>query len=757
MARDTGLKTMTPRFALRHVALASSLACLGAYLVVPTLVSAADRAASKAAGTYVTGDFHNHTTCSDGGLSMKKMIDKSVRVWNLDWFVQADHGGSSSRNCTLAEDPFEPVAPALGLTSSTTGPYPPATYPGGNTVTDPEGQFSGGQPRTTGKGPQQTWEQTLPGGRTAIKGDEVLSTLSDGTRVKRMWRWQEIKEFQYKVTETEGRAARKPVWMGIETNAPGHEHVSMTVLDGQQPWPATGNGNANLLAQFEYCFDRADTDTSRGAENQWDCALNASPTNNSLIDATSRKIGKAGNVSGGNTTTDANLGHTKTIEALKWLAEKAPNGSYYVPAHLERQGVYRPTANAGYNIEHLRNFNNAAPRIAFGFESMPGHQASINRGEYGGAGFANSIAGGTFGGTGYYAAKIGGVWDALLGEGRNWWFFASSDYHTRGIFGADQLESTQDFQPGEFQRTHVMVRKGSGDLSAQGIIDGLRSGNAFATSGQLIDRLAFVVCAAHPALPRKANIALIEKAVGNAVTNNTDVRIDGCATMGEKLTARAGADLIVAIALRDPEGRNNSPYSFPNPSLRQINITQPLNQPVLDHVDLIGGAVTGYVDPSDTARYAGEAGRVTSGTAGVPGFTLKADDPATLNTSTRVLKTFNSTSWTASTGGVRVMSLVVPAVRASQYFRLRGTNLPPSTPFETDANGNPILDYELSPADATQAGKVRCDDPACPAHLRTIAGVKYSTFDVAAWADLWFYANPVFVEVQNSVKVAGAR
>jgi hypothetical protein len=103
------------------------------------------------------------------------------------------------------------------------------------------------------------------------------------------------------------------------------------------------------------------------------------------------------------------------------------------------------------------------------------------------------------------------------------------------------------------------------------------------------------------------------------------------------------------------------------------------------------------------------------------------------------------------------MSYVVPKVKGSQYFRLRGTNLPPATPFETDASGNPILDYELSPADATQPGKVKCDDPACPAHMRTIAGVKYSTFDVAAWSDLWFYANPVFVEVLNGVKVAGAR
>jgi hypothetical protein len=748
---------MNKSFPLREVTLACTAACaLTALLSSPT-ATAADKAATKAQGAYVTGDFHNHTTCSDGGLSMKKMIDKSVRVWNLDWFVQADHGGASSRNCTLAEDPFEPVAPALGLTSNTTGPYPPNTYPGSNAAADPDGQFGGGQPRSTGKGPNQTWEATLTGGRSAIKGDQVLSTLSDGTQVKRMWRWQEIKEFQYQVAETEGRAAKKPVWLGVETNAPGHEHVSMTILDGQQPWPATAAGNANLMAQFEYCFDRSDTDTSRGAENQWDCSVTGSPTNNALLDATSRKIGKTGNLSGGNTATDPNLGHTKTIEALKWLNERAPTGSYYVPAHLERQGAYRSTANAGYNIEHLRDFNNAAPKIAFGFESMPGHQASINRGEYGGAGFANSIAGGTFGGTGYYAAKVGGVWDALLGEGRNWWFFASSDYHTRGIFGADQLESTQDFQPGEFQRSHVLVRKGSGDLTATGIIAGLRSGNVFATSGQLIDRLAYIVCPANPGIPRKANQALLEKAVSNAVANNTDVRIDGCATMGEKVVVRPGADLIVAIALRDPEGTNNSPYSFPNPSLKQINITQPLNQPVLDHVDLINGNVTGYANPNDAASYAGEAGKITSGTAGVPGFTLKPDDAATLNTSTRILKTFNTTSWTASAGGVRVMSYVVPKVKGSQYFRLRGTNLPPATPFETDASGNPILDYELSPADATQPGKVKCDDAACPAHMRTVGGVKYSTFDVAAWADLWFYANPVFVEVLNGVKVAGVR
>jgi hypothetical protein len=371
---------------------------------------------------------------------------------------------------------------------------------------------------------------------------------------------------------------------------------------------------------------------------------------------------------------------------------------------------------------------------------MPGHQASVTRGEY--AISRTTVGDGTYGGTGVYAAAIGGVWDALLSEGRNWFFFASSDYHNRGSFGPDQRESNQDFYPGEYQNQHVMVRKVTNktDLAAEDIITGLRSGNSFATSGSLIDRLAFVVCAANSGMPRVANKALVEKAAANAVAANTEPRVDGCATMGEKLVVRPGTDLLVTVSLRDPEGTNFSPYSFPNPSLKQINITQPLNAPVLDHVDLIGGAVTGLVDPSDQSNYAGLVGSTA------------ASSP-----STKILTVFNATNWTASAGGIRTMTYRVPAVKASQFFRLRGTNLPASTPFETDANGNPLLDYQVSPVVQTDAGKIACTDAACPAHMRNVGGTKYSSFDVAAWADLWFYSNPVFVEVLNSVKVAGIK
>jgi hypothetical protein len=728
-----------PSFSRAPVALAVFGLAAAASLSLPQTAAAADKAKDKAAGTYVTGDFHNHTTCSDGSISLKKLIDKSVRTFNLDWFVQTDHGGSSARNCTLSEDPIEPVVPALGLTNSTTGPYPPNTFP------------TTGQPASTGKGPNQAWEDTLPGGATAIKGNNNPVANSNVSGKKAMWRWQEIKEYMYPVAEAESRARQKPVWLGVEQNAPGHEHISTTVLKGQLPWPNAGvAGNASLQAQYEYCFDRSDTDTSRGAENQWNCSVTGS-AGNSLQDATAAKI------TGTNATATPDLGHTKTLEGIKWMAQNAPTTSYFIPAHLERAGPYNPAGNNGYNIEHLRNFNNTAPQVAFGFESMPGHQAAANRGEYGpvvsngvAGGFPNSVGGGTYGGVGIYAAQIGGVWDALLGEGRNWWFFGSSDYHNRGSFGPDQRESNQDLQPGEYSKDYVMVRRGTNNLSAEGIIDGLRSGNSFVANGDLVDRLAFVVCARNSAIPSAAFKALVEKAALNAVAKGAEIRIDGCATMGEKLVARAGAEVWVTVAVRDPQGTNNSPYSFPNPSLKQIGVTQPLNAPVLDHVDVIGGNVTGYVDPA-AASYKGTVVKNSNGS-----LTPVNNTGGARNDSAAIRKVFNGSNWTAGADGVRVMSYKV-AVTASQYFRLRGTNLPPATPNETDADGNPLLDFLVSPSDQQVAGTVPCTDAACPAHLRTVNGVKYSGFDVAAWSDLWFYSNPVFVQVIGSTTVAGAR
>ena len=695
----------TREFSLAVAALIS----LSATMLVTPVAVAADKAASKAAGTYVTGDFHNHTTCSDGSLSLRKLVDKSAGTFGLDWFVQAGHGGSSTRNCTLSEDPFEPVPAALGLTSNASGPYPPNTYP------------TTGQPASTAKGPNQTWIATLPNGVAGLKGDPTTTAAG---APRGMWKWQEIQEYIYPVIEDESRKRNKPIFVGLEQVVPGHEHTSTGIIDGQLP--ATGAGNATAMAQFEYCFDRADGDTSRGANNQWDCSVTGS-ANNVLINAAARKIVVPPGVGSGT------AGHIKTLEGVKWMGEKYPKTSYYVPAHLERAGVFDPNGNRGFNIEHLRNFNNAAPNVAFGFESQPGHQADPDRGSYG----AGAVGGGTFGGVGHYAATIGGVWDALLGEGRNWFFFASSDYHNRGSFGPDQRESTADFYPGEYTKDHVMSRTGNAKLSTQAIVDGLRSGNSWVSNGDLIDRLSYVACTDNPALPRKAALGAVQAAAIAAAAGKADVRMDGCATMGEKLVVRPGADVIVSIVVRDPVGTNNSPYSFPNPSLKQVGMTQPLNAPVLDHIDVIGGNVTGYANPANAAAYAGD---ITTAAA--------------KNSSARLVRTFNSSNWTANADGTRTMTYRIPAVAVSQYVRLRGSNLPAAVPNETDAAGNPLADSR--PSDPV-AKLVPCTDAACPAHMQVTAGAKYASYDVAAWSDLWFYSNPIFIEVVSAVKVAGIK
>jgi hypothetical protein len=642
----------------------------------------------------------------------------------------------------------------------------------------------------------------------AANGGVALSTQANPA----MWRWQSVQEFQYQVMEYLSAYRDLPLFLGLESVVAGHEHASMSVITGQMPEsifttplpaapPYTALGNATAFAQWSYCFDRGDQDWSRGntsigsgVGNNWDCTNSASADSTSVAlgwNTTAFKLVQPGGAGTGT------KGHLKTVEAMKWMKQFHPEASYYAPAHLERAGPFNPDGNNGFNIEHLRNFNNAAPRVAFGFETQPGHGASDARGEYtirrnnfGGVVNVDTVGGTTYGGTGVYGAQIGGVWDALLGEGRNWWFFASSDWHNRGIFAADDRRTTQDYFPGEYQRNYTMVRNGSNRLRPQTIVDGLRTGNNFVAGGQLIDRLAFVACASYPGPFARTNAAVENLAV-NAALANTDIDLAGCATMGEKLKVRPGAEIIVSIVVRDPSGTNYSPYTFDNPSLTQAGISQPLNAPVLDHVDVIRGFVTGYKTPG-ASDYAGEWPRdwITPYLSGSTPNLASVPDAAK-NTTAALLQTFSSATWStvASDAQFKSMTFRIPAVQASQYVRLRGTNLPAGVPFETDANGNPLPDIWTNAAavnptvpggnDGIPANnflRIPClpvGTPAnlpannvtytgtsidgCPNHLPMINGQKYVAFDVAAWSDLWFYSNPIFVEVAGSTVVAGVK
>ena len=271
----------------------------------------------------------------------------------------------------------------------------------------------------------------------------------------------------------------------------------------------------------------------------------------------------------------------------------------------------------------------------------------------------------------------------------------------------------------------------------------------------------------------------------------TDTDVAGCATMGEKLKVRPGAEIVVSIVVRDPAGTNFSPYAFPNPSLLQIGVNQPINAPVLDHIDLVRGMVGGYRTPG-AADYAGEWPRNTAWLR-ADGTTadLSVVPAAAKNTSAMVVKTFSGsavTPWAAVQSGVDnttflKMTYRIPAVAASQYVRLRGSNLPASVPFETDASGNPLADVYTNasnparlriPCTTVQTTVIPAGAPytgtaidGCPAHLPTVTipasgntpayTGKAVAFDVAAWSDLWFYSNPIYVEVSGSTAVAGVR
>lgn len=93
------------------------------------------------------------------------------------------------------------------------------------------------------------------------------------------------------------------------------------------------------------------------------------------------------------------------------------------------------------------------------------------------------------------------------------------------------------------------------------------------------------------------------------------------------------------------------------------------------------------------------------------------------------------------------MKYIIPSVQTNQYVRVRGTNLPVGTQNETDNFGNPLTDP--IPAEA----QIPCLDAACPPHMAVVGGTKMSTYDVAAWADLWFYANPIFIRVADQPKL----
>jgi hypothetical protein len=497
-----------------------------------TCASSRQDASPGGQGTWRCGDFHQHTTLTDGSWPMPEVMQRESS-FNLDWWANSEHGGAFSRDALKKYfDELNPQPQFLGNPQ-------PAAY---------------------------------------------LDHQS-------LWRWQSLVQYSFPVLLTQRQLYKnKLIAQGLEWNVPAHEHCSIGIIAQ----------DAFAIAQFEYLFDHNDADTSNGGGK-----YNFDPKGEKRL------------------IND----HAKAIEAVAWLQKYYPKTGWVVFAHPERKNRYK--------ISDFRDFNNAAPDVAFGFEGLPGHQKAAHRGGYS----SSSVGAGTYGGAGVYIAKVGGLWDALLGEGRHWWTFVSSDFH----------DPRNDFWPGEYAKTWTFVKQPDphDPITLADIVEGLRSGNSFCVHGDLIDALDFQVQSP-----------------------------SGRATMGQECNVvKAGQGTLAHVIIR-----------FKSPALNNHG-----DKPVVNHIDLIAGNITGPVAPG-TPEYGNDT-----------------------NPSTEVIATFSGGDWTSLQNGWHEIRYPLKA-KHDLYVRLRGTNVPVSTPGKTDASGNPWRDPVPNSEDL-------------------------------AWSNLWFYSNPIFIKI----------
>jgi hypothetical protein len=417
----------------------------------------------------------------------------------------------------------------------------------------------------------------------------------DGARLSPpRWRWELLRGASWPLVASLRDAHPGTLLVqGLEWNVPTHEHAAVAIV---------GEPDGGAISEFEYRFDAADADQSREAE--WGSKRNRT--------------------------------HADAVEALRWLARTQGESSWAVVNH--------PSRSRAYSARDLRDLAYAGP-VAIGIEGFPGHQRERTRGGYGGAcgdpRTTAQVAEGTcrsrtFGGADWMLAKVGGVMDALWGEGRRFWIVVDSDFHA----------TANDFWPGEYAKTWVRVAERSGG----GLVRGLRSGNLFVVHGDLLNGLELSAARVHPG-------------------GGQDV-----AEMGSSLEVRRGDDVEVRLRLRSPERNAHG------------------DAPRVDHVDVIVGE-----GPERGDRAADE------------------------NPTTRVYRRIFARDLRKEAGGWSSVSVRIPAVRASLYVRLRGTNLPVGAPGQLDPDGNPRVDPIAKDRAAAEA---------------------------EAWADLWFYSNPVFVRVR---------
>ena len=585
------------------VVLAVFAGCSDSSDPTPATNDAANAAGDSAVvAQWMTGDFHNHTTFTDGSWPMNDLIgpatitpeavaDPSILYRQgtaptgfrngLDFFTNSEHGGYRERDgfgTAWGDTNVYPVNPAVG---------------------DPK------------DGQMWRWQSLI---RTSdIRG-------YNGPLYMGAYDWIETIRANYPA---------KIVMTGMEWNVPGHEHASTAIVAD----------NALPIAEFEYRFDNSDSDGTTTPQTADTMGWPGKVQNDAYTVAYS-ELG-------------LNATHEKAIDAVKWMEENYPKTGYIIPAHIERKGC-GGIGNSGYTIAAFRDMNDNGPDVAFGFEGLPGHDKSSDRGEFG----TGACGGGTYGGAGIYIAEVGGLWDNLLADGRKFFTFDNSDFHDDGD------NSGVDFWPGEYEKTHVKVVDADNDgYTQEDVVAGLHSGNVFVVHGDLISELDFSV------LP----------ASGSA------------ATMGETLQVAKESTVTVRIRFKSPEANNC--IAGVNASASYVCAT-----PVVHHIQLIQGRV----NAAKARKF------LADGVTPNPAFN-EID-----STVASIVQTFDADSWSTDAEGYTTMTYTVPKVENDMFFRIRGSNLgygvvkksaADETIYGTDSEGSPLLNTP-----GTNTGDMAWDD-----------------------------------------------
>lgn len=191
----------------------------------------------------------------------------------------------------------------------------------------------------------------------------------------------------------------------------------------------------------------------------------------------------------------------------------------------------------------LRDWQDTAPNVMIGMTAAEGHQAATLNAD--GSAKLDGIRGeypdfATMGGYDQMTARLGGVWDSLLSEGRSFWITGVSDSH------GHYTDGWADFWPGQYAKTYVQAAKDYDSIFAA-----LKAGKIFVTTGDLVDELDLSV-----------------RELGSAQS----------ASVGERLHVAKGSTVVIQVRARVPHSPNGAGQ-----------------RPQLARLDLIAGDITGAV------------------------------------------------------------------------------------------------------------------------------------------------------------------